>query len=223
MIKRKFFIHCYIANHWRRIYDEILSMIPCEGSQVISVVSGTQIPDGMLNPVLLTSEQCSQFEYPTLELLRNDCLAEGNEKIDYYYLHLKGVTRVSQPTEDWRKMMLHFLLRDVEANGILLDKYDALGCNFCGGVPQENIGIHYSGNFWATRSKHVKKLATIAEMSGRYGRLGAEFWIGSSKNPASYYEFHFSDVNHYTTPYGASNYTTSHEGRIHIIGDGNDC
>lgn len=217
MIKRKFFIHCYIANHWRRIYDEILSMIPCEGSQVISVVSGTQIPDGMLNPVLLTSEQCSQFEYPTLELLRNDCLTEGNEKIDYYYLHLKGVTRVSQPTEDWRKMMLHFLLRDVEANSILLDKYDALGCNFCGGVPKENIGIHYSGNFWATRSKHVKKLATIAEMNGRYGRLGAEFWIGSSKTQASYYEFHSSKINHYIRLYPSSEYLESTTNAVYNI------
>lgn len=209
MIKRKFFIHCYIANHWRRIYDEMLMMIPREGSQIISVVSGTQIPDGMVNPVLLTSQQCSQFEYPTLELLRDDCLAEEDEKIDYYYLHLKGVTHTSQSTEDWRKMMAHFLLRDVEINSTLLDKHDALGCNFCCGVPQENIGIHYSGNFWVTRRKHIKNLATIPEMMNRYGRLGAEFWIGSSKTTASYYEFHSSKINHYISLYPPSRYVES--------------
>jgi hypothetical protein len=209
MIKRKFFIHCYIANDWRRIYDQILSIIPREDSQIISVVSGKQIPDAMINPVLLTPEQGSQFEYPTLELLRTDCLIEGNEDIDYYYLHLKGLTRSSQSTEDWRSMMLYFLLRDVAGNSTLLDKYDAIGCNFCSGVPKENIGIHYSGNFWATRSKHIKKLAPLEEMKNRYGRLGAEFWIGSSAASASYYEFHSSKINHYSSLYPPSEYIGS--------------
>jgi hypothetical protein len=209
MIKRKFFIHCYVANDWRRIYDQILAMIPCEDSQIISVVSGKQMPDGMVNPILLTPEQSSQFEYPTLELLRDDCLRGGNEDIDYYYLHLKGVTHINQPTEDWRNMMLYFLLRDVSGNSILLDKYDAIGCNFCSGVPKENIGVHYSGNFWATRSKHVRKLSSLDKMKSRYGRLGAEFWIGSSTASANYYEFHSSKINHYIRLYPPSEYIGS--------------
>ena len=144
-----------------------------------------------------------------MQLLLRNSIIEGNEDIDYYYLHLKGVTRISQPTEDWRNMMLHFLLQDVEGNSMLLDKYDAIGCNFCSGVPKENIGIHYSGNFWATRSKHIKKLALLKEMKNRYGRLGAEFWIGSSNKSANYYEFHSSKINHYISLYPPSEYIGS--------------
>jgi hypothetical protein len=209
VIKRKFFIHCYITDGWRQIYDEIISSIPKINSEIISVISGSSIPDGVVNPVLLNSVERTRWEFPTLKLLRNDCLSDGNESIDYYYMHLKGVTnRSAQPyTEHWRKMMLYFLTRDVEQNSILLDKYDALGCNFC---PNNHVGngTHFSGNFWVTRRKHVINLEDLDCTMFRYGggRLGAEFWIGQRESVGKYFSFHQSGVNHYSSLYAPDRY-----------------
>ena len=92
MIKRKFFIHCYIADGWREIYDEIVSNIPKDNTQIVSVISGDVVPSGVENGILLNNVQRNQWEFPTLALLREDCLKKENEMVDYYYLHLKGIT-----------------------------------------------------------------------------------------------------------------------------------
>jgi hypothetical protein len=185
----------------------MVSCIPKTDSEIISVISSDAIPDGVVNPILLNDIDRNKWEFPTLKLLRNDCLVEGNQTIDYYYMHLKGVThRFSQPVQHWRSMMLYFLTRDVEQNSNLLDKYDVLGCNFC---PNNRVGngTHFSGNFWVTRRKHISNLEDIDSTMMKYGRLGAEFWIGERKDVGRYFSFHQSDVNHYSSLYAPDRYT----------------
>ena len=112
--------------------------------------------------------------------------------------------------------MLYFLTRNVEQNSLLLDSYDALGCNFC---PTNHVGngTHFSGNFWATRQKHVAKLADIEATAMKYGRLGAEFWIGERQDKAKYFSFHQSDVNHYMTNYLSDSYSGTNDFNVYEV------
>ena len=74
--------------------------------------------------------------------------------------------------------------------------YDIVGVNFCKHNP------HYSGNFWWSKSSHIKTLNKNIIKS----YIDAEFWITSKTSNYKALSLFQSNVNHYEQSYPAENY-----------------
>lgn len=126
------------------------------------------------------------FEFPTIELLR--AFAQSHDDYAICYLHTKGVTRPIPSVDDWRKMMLYWVVtRWEECLGKLQQGYDAVGpC-----VIDTPIR-HFQGNFWWATSGHVRHLPRPRDISYRptydnqTERHKCEFWVLS--RPAKVYQ-----------------------------------
>jgi hypothetical protein len=90
------------------------------------------------------------------------------------YLHTKGVsyTEVHQQIEDWKAMMLHFLVHNHESCFHLLEssEVDCIGTNF-----KSEPRRMFSGNFWWATAEHIAALPDLPyAVSGKYE---AEVWL----------------------------------------------
>lgn len=128
------------------------------------------------------------------------------EDFDVLYLHTKGVSyQPKNPNvEDWIAYMLYFLVERHETCLNLLKDNDAVGVNLrmsstCGTMPHP---LHYSGNFWWSSSRHIKRL-TPSEVRSKYP---PETWI-TSYNGGRYICLWESRTNLYYQPYPRSQYT----------------
>ncbi|NDE14267.1 hypothetical protein EBZ80_04980 [bacterium] len=114
-----------------------------------------------------------------------------------YYFHTKSVTRKEQCYEDWRVLCDHFTLKRWRVSIELLRYYD------CVGILLKNFPmVHFSGNYWWSRSENLQHLKPIEE---HY--LMPEMFVCSNykANPVS---LHQSGVLHGITEYPASRYET---------------
>lgn len=166
-------------------------------------------------------------ETPTLKWIRD--YAHQNPDDYILYFHTKGISRMSQFTEDWRHYMEYFNIekwRDCVQK--LSDGYGACGVMFNtvnsvstkSGLP---LGIfpHFSGGMWWATGEHINSLNhSFLDEGNRYYR---EFWIGSNER-AKIFEFHNSTLNnaaglkkggHYSMPYPRGNYDKNRT--IHVI------
>jgi len=81
---------------------------------------------------------------------------------DYYlyYFHTKGLKNKEDPLfhvfSSRRKILNFYTLEKYNVNIKLLENYDAVGCSLTL-YPKK----HFSGNFWWSKSSHVKKLENI--------------------------------------------------------------
>ena len=79
---------------------------------------------------------------------------EGITPYYVYYFHSKAVTRDKYSVFDNRRKILnHYTLNLYRLNLELLEQYDAVGCS----LTNQPL-LHFSGNFWWTKSEHVAKL-----------------------------------------------------------------
>jgi hypothetical protein len=96
----------------------------------------------------------SEYERPTLLHMR---AKSEEETVNYFYLHTKGIRHFGNDNEqqiiDWINLMLYWNIEKWEWANEKLTQYDTYGCN--------DMGNHYSGNFWWAKSSHIKKLPTI--------------------------------------------------------------
>ena len=80
--------------------------------------------------------------------------SEGISPYYVYYFHSKAVTRDKYSVFDNRRKILnHYMLNLYRLNLELLEQYDAVGCS----LTKQPL-LHFSGNFWWTKSEHVDKL-----------------------------------------------------------------
>ena len=81
---------------------------------------------------------------------------------DYYlyYFHTKGLKNKEGPLfhvfSSRRKILNFYILEKYHINIQLLENYDAVGCSLTL-YPKK----HFSGNFWWSKSSHLKKLENI--------------------------------------------------------------
>jgi len=113
------------------------------------------------------------YEKFTLDRIRDDAINSKNE-FYVFYLHSKGVTDVWQnhdmtrKNSIWRNEMIHagfFNLKDTLLN---LKHVSAIGTR----LKNMGIGAHFSGNFWWSKSTHIKLLEPVLP---KY--LDSERWI----------------------------------------------
>lgn len=109
------------------------------------------------------------------------------------YIHAKGVSRpntTNNMTNDniwyWRKMMEYFLIEKYKICLDRLQTYDVVGCNIMDmgndlKLGKEDHKMHFSGNFWWSKTSYIKNLPFIApsisDLSKNEAYLLCERWI----------------------------------------------
>ena len=91
------------------------------------------------------------------------------EKYYLYYFHTKSVSKSDNSFNDWRILCDYFTLIKWEISIKLLEYYDCVGINMLN-FPK----VHFSGNYWWSKSEHLNKLNNI---DNRY--LSPEMYICS--------------------------------------------
>lgn len=127
------------------------------------------------------------------------------------YLHTKGVsyrnvdntdgTNSLDYINDWRRMMLYFLVEKHESCFHLLrsGEFDTLGSNYI------SSGHHrfYSGNMWWADAGFIARLASLDPLAPKYA---AEHWLLGSSERSRAYVLHSSEVIHALELYPRSRY-----------------
>lgn len=130
-------------------------------------------------------------EARTLEWVKNYSISNPDSYI--FYFHTKGITRLNEATEDWRRYMQYFTIEKWQK---CVEKLDE-GFDTCGVLFERNTNLgneypHYSGGFWWANTNYIKTLNhSYLKLKWRYYR---EFWIGSNPK-GKHFELHNSKLN----------------------------
>ena len=73
-----------------------------------------------------------------------------------YYFHTKAVTKENTIFEKRRIILNHYIITKYKLCIDLLQTYDAIGCTL-----YIHPKLHFSGNFWWSKSSHVNELKDI--------------------------------------------------------------
>lgn len=158
-IKKFIYIHTTCLKEWEDVYKDVVSFIPdSEKENIVSVVLGDPKNNTVINPIIMRNFGMDYDEVITLQTMWNHARYLQKEEAHFYYLHLKGNTRqgeVRKCCDSWRRVMCHFMFKDIELNEKLLTKYDCLGSML------QNNPLHYQGNFFVTKTSHLNRLPYI--------------------------------------------------------------
>jgi len=175
-------------NDYQRITDEIFDYIMDDNviskiDKIFLVVLGDKnkklvLPTTDKIEIIYSSENMKEFEFVTLELLRDFCIENPDNNV--CYLHLKGLgsNNGNECLNDWRKYMLYFLLTKID------NVLDSLKHNVsCGVDLRSEPTLHYSGNFWWGNTSYIATLPEVRNLPLIISeRHKCEFWICSDKD-----------------------------------------
>jgi hypothetical protein len=168
--------------------------------------------------ILQLNNDINKCEFPTLDLIWQH---SKYDEFNLLYIHTKGVTKpYNEYIQDWVEYLTFFNIDKWSDRLFDLINYDTSGVNLLGYEKNLNKNIkywingnpplHYSGNFWWSKSSHIKKLNTpynlLPENDLDYlkWRILCEMWL-CHKN-GNFYEAFNSNVNHYKKNYKKINY-----------------
>jgi dTDP-glucose 4,6-dehydratase len=197
------YFHICMINNWVSIVKDILNKIKESGlydiiDQIRCFCLGDKknFPEDMLDSKMKIhfDSNTNLYERFTLNNLYKDA---NKEEFICLYLHSKGITRIgNKNVKDWVDYLIHFnISRHNECLQIL-------ETNDCVGVNLAKDQIHYSGNFWWSKSSHIKQLNM--PIGSKYN--DPEFWICTKKENVSYANIYSSNINHYYIPFPENTY-----------------
>jgi beta-1,4-mannosyl-glycoprotein beta-1,4-N-acetylglucosaminyltransferase len=200
---------CCIAN-WRTIFTRMMFKLKNSGLYKlinairITVLGNEYDPtDPLFNDPKIQIRFCSPdtslYERPALNNMIEDAKTE-----EFYvlYLHSKGVKHVTDITMskyvyDWSEYMFYFnVYNHATCITELNNGANVVGCN----LQERGAPLHFSGNFWWSKSSHIKNLPKIVDT---YYNT-PEFLVTSIDG--IYKSMWHSEINHYHTPYPANLY-----------------
>lgn len=215
-----------LNRHVNEILSEILRRIEDSGlreeSDNIKICVNDSGDFNLLDQDLFRNERYElvrnnhPHEFGALELLWRDSFVHDAHLC---YVHTKGITMVGDDrVSDWRRYMSHFVLNEWQERVKDLEDYHCSGVNLQGSPvnilrnPLQwkiQSPLHYSGNFWWSRSDHVRKLPSplfwTPTTERDKWRIMNEMWLCQS--PHSRYKCAWSSgVNHYHQRYEEKNY-----------------
>jgi beta-1,4-mannosyl-glycoprotein beta-1,4-N-acetylglucosaminyltransferase len=211
--KNKIIIYFHICciNNWVEIVSKIFFKIKHSGLynyvfEIRCVVlgdTGIEENKNIFNDskikIIYSSNDTSLYEHKTINLLYEDSKLD-----DFYvlYIHSKGVkhykTEIETNVYDWSEYLSFFNIYNFEKCIQLLENYDAVGINLM--YDTNNYPLHYSGNFWWSKTSHIKNNSMIID---NYW-CSPEFWI--TKISGTYISLCNSNTHHYSSPYKFTNY-----------------
>jgi hypothetical protein len=166
------------------------------------------------------NKDISHCEFPTLDLIWRHSQIQDDLKI--LYLHTKGVTKPNNKyISDWTELLTHFNVDKWYDAFLELEKNDAVGVNFFGNPNDINehpstwgygkAPLHFSGNFWWSKSSHIKKLKNpydfVPDNNWLRWRVACEMWVCSNQQ-GDFKSLWNSNVNHYHQLYPRDKYVS---------------
>jgi len=155
------------------------------------------------------SESLTEYEFPTLNLLKQECMNE-DDGTNIWYIHIKGASYAGIPHTTcfssfadnvwaWRKYMEYFVIENWRECVKALLENDIAGTQWI----SKWYWLHFSGNFWWAKAKYINGLPNIYEFYNDVGqdRHLAEFWIGLGKPKVKNFYF-YSKVDENEQPFG---------------------
>lgn len=209
-MKNVIFYHLFTVNDWlirfQKTYQKIKESELFEEIECIFVIivgpdkECAQKQLNSYNKVIVKVKDIDTSEAETLKELIN--FSEINES-NILYLHSKGVTKSnSKPIQDWIDYMEYFLIQKYKTCLKELENHDVIGLNF-----YEKPWKHFSGNFWWTKTEHIKKLKNINPVTTN--RMYCEHWILDCKKDFKFKELFQSGINHYYDCFPKEKYCTN--------------
>lgn len=203
-----------VANIFRALKNsglyDVTEKIICTvvGDRTNNYIAGNELLKDKKIEIRYESNDTSCYERKILNILHQDSVA-SEEEFYVLYLHSKGVTRnndsnIKKNVMDWVNYMLYFNVYRFKDIIKLLPTYDTVGVS----LVDEPV-LHYSGNFWWSKSSHIKKLTP--EIDECYN--GPEFWITkgyqnceNNFTESKHYSLWNSNTDHYMNSYSAESY-----------------
>jgi hypothetical protein len=163
--------------------------------------------------IINDNKDVTKCEFPTVELLWRNSIVDG-DNTNILYLMTKGVSRDNPNVIDQLNMLNYFLIDKWRDRLSELKENDCTSVNLRGNPEDLNFHPslwgygkapkHYSGNFWWTKSSHVKKLINPVSWCPDNNffdwRMMCEMWICMDPN-SKYHNAYSSTVDHYQSPY----------------------
>jgi len=204
------YFHICQKDGWKKSFDLIFPIIKSSGlydatKEIrIGIVNdnGYVIPDERLNDPKFNIIFCKtnkEYERPTLYHMRIYADVDQGENL-YWYIHSKGISHFGNKNEsciiDWINYMLYWNIEKWKLAVRMLSQYDTYGCN----------AIHkqyYSGNFWWTKSKHLKNLPVFIDT---YYTAPEDYICKKNDKMFNIYSNGLQGHGHYRNNYSRDNY-----------------
>jgi hypothetical protein len=147
--------------------------------------------------IVFRSDDIGLFERKTLNMMRDDCITSDVD-FDILYLHSKGVrhavnSSLGRNVRDWVDLLAYFNIYKHEVCLKYLKDARAVGVNLQS--HKTDYPLHFSGNFWWSKSSHIKRLHEIVD----HQYNSPEFWVTSVSG--KYRSLWNSGVHHYNNCY----------------------
>lgn len=212
-IKRLIFIHSTLFIYQNtHILESLLARLKSSGlyweTDMICVLHyGHPLPDSLRNnypdvTYIHMSKNTALFEIPTLRVMQQIAMQlQPIEKADTHvlYLHTLGQSYFMpyEQLEDWRNMMLYFLVDTYfDRNYHLLASgvYDLLGVNY------ERNPRRFHGNFWWTTAEYLASISPFALDLLHSNFLEIDHFIFQTPHTRVYL-LHNADLDHHHIRY----------------------
>lgn len=203
------YFHICMINNWKDVTNKLWNAIVSSGlydkvAEIRCVLMGahdnTEMPAFLSDPKIriVYEPQSRYYERIILNCLYQDA-TQTPEDFRVLYIHSKGVTHnnLNPAVNDWVDYLTYFNIQKHEECMRELLEYDAVSVNF-----SEKPQPHFSGNFWWSKSSHIRNLGYCDDKSYN----GPEFWI--TKIEGKYKSLWNSGVNHYEQRYYPIQYTS---------------
>ena len=225
-MKKYIYLHICCFNNWKTIVQTFIDkIIQSNLYNVVSEIRCVVLGDGNINElskkyskikVIFQSDDTSFYERKILTMLYNH---SQKEKFYVLYLHTKGIkyNGKNKCINDWVEYMTYFNVCKYQKMLELLKYNDVVGVNL---EDKPENPIHFSGNFWWSKSEYISKLNLIylhnwwnnpiyKEYLNVSDYNSPEFWITGQKN-GKFSSIWNSGINHYLKEYPTHNYVQSY-------------
>ena len=155
--------------------------------------------------VIYYSPNETEWEFPTIKLIKS--FSDNiKAKVNILYIHTKGV--LNKPhAKEWRTYLEHHLIIN---HNTCLDYLNDTPSRDCVGV---NVNLHpknggnstrchFSGNFWWSNTRYIKRLDPICPILEKNDRYSSEHYIIGKyhSQPTNIISLHNCEYNFYKTP-----------------------
>jgi hypothetical protein len=210
--------HAFLVGNWKELVEQQISRIVESGLYdqcdfFYMTVNKQDVPEEELLNLIerykkidVEFTEFNHAEYLGIRKVKQ--IGESYDDAKILYFHTKGVSNnwrdyktkevsftKSENVEFWREGLEYFVIDKWRDCVDLLDEYDNVGMSCNGGW--------YWGNFWWTKSQHVRKTQEV----GIWGRWDYEAWLNNGVPNSKNYEYYHVGFNLYLSKLLPSLYT----------------